>query len=162
MNELEMEKISLNCVELQEYQPNRYPFLMIDHVEEVVPGKYAKGHKNLTMNEWYFPAHFPGGPNMPGALQLEALAQMLTVAITTLPGLKGEVTHALEHKVRYRREILPGEKLDIYTEVLSWKRGICKGRGVASVNGEVACEADMMITIPTILDQYLPKKSAKQ
>jgi len=161
MSEMNMEKFSLNCVELQAYQPNRYPFLMIDHVEEVVPGKYAKGHKNLTMNEWYFPVHFPGGPNMPGALQLEALAQMLTVAITTLPGLKGEVTHALQHTVRYRREILPGEKLDIHTEVLSWKRGICKGRGIASVNGEVACEADMMITIPTILDQYLPKKKTK-
>jgi 3-hydroxyacyl-[acyl-carrier-protein] dehydratase len=153
-----MNKFSLNCVELQEYQPNRYPFLMIDYVDEVVPGQYAKGHKNLTMNEWYFPVHFPQGPNMPGALQLEALAQMLTVAITTLPGLKGCVTHALQHTVRFKREIVPGEKLDIYTEVLSWKRGICKGRGVASVNGEIACQADMMITIPEILEQYLPKK----
>lgn len=156
-----MEKLSLNCVELQEYQPNRYPFLMIDHVEEVVPGKYAKGHKNLTMNEWYFPVHFPGGPNMPGALQLEALAQMLTVAITTLPDLKGKVTHALQHTVRYRREVLPGEKLDIETHVLSWSRGICKGKGIASVNGEIACEAEMMITIPEILEQFLPKKKAK-
>ncbi len=153
-----MEKFSLNCLELQEYQPNRYPFLMIDHVDEVLPGKYAKGYKNLTMNEWYFPVHFPDGPNMPGALQLEALAQMLTVAITTLPGLKGKVTHALQHKVRYKREVKPGEKFEIETVVLSWKRGICKGHGVAKVNGEVACEADMMITIPEILEQYLPKK----
>ncbi|KJZ02763.1 MULTISPECIES: 3-hydroxyacyl-ACP dehydratase FabZ [Pseudoalteromonas] len=156
-----MEKFSLNCVELQEYQPNRYPFLMIDHVEEVIPGKYAKGYKNLTMNEWYFPVHFPDGPNMPGALQLEALAQMLTVAITTLPGLKGKVTHALQHTVRYKREVKPGEKFEIETEVLSWKRGICKGRGVAKVNGEIACEADMMITIPEILEQYLPRKKTE-
>ncbi len=155
-----MEKFSLNCVELQAYQPNRYPFLMIDYISEVVPGNYAKGHKNLTMNEWYFPVHFPGGPNMPGALQLEALAQMLTVAITTLPGLKGKVTHALEHKVRFRREILPGEKLELYCEVLSWKRGVCKGKGIATVNGAEACEAEMMITIPEILDQYLPKKKS--
>lgn len=155
-----MEKFSLNCNELLKYQPNRYPFLMIDHVDEVVPGKYAKGHKNLTMNEWYFPVHFPDGPNMPGALQLEALAQMLTVAITTLPELEGKVTHALQHTVRYRREVLPGERLDIATEVLSWSRGICKGKGVASVNGEIACEAEMMITIPEILEQYLPKKKA--
>ena len=68
---------------------------MIDHVDEVIPGKSAKGYKNLTLNEWYFPKHFPDGPNMPGVLQLEALAQMLTVAITTLPGNKGMVTHAL-------------------------------------------------------------------
>ena len=61
-------KFSLNSVELQEYQPNRYPFLMIDYVDEVSPGKYARGYKNMTMNEWFFPVHFPSGPNMPGAL----------------------------------------------------------------------------------------------
>ena len=153
-----MAGFSLNCIELQEYQPNRYPFLMIDHVDEVVPGKSAKGYKNLTLNEWYFPIHFPDGPNMPGALQLEALAQMLTVALTTLPGNKGKVTHALKHTVRFRKEVLPGEKLVIETEVISWKRGIAKGKGVAYTNGEVACEAEMMITIPDILEKYLPKK----
>lgn len=153
-----MEGFSLNCLELQAYQPNRYPFLMIDHVEEVIPGKMARGYKNLTMNEWYFPVHFPDGPNMPGALQLEAMAQMLTVAITTLPGLKGKVTHALSHIVRFRKEIVPGNQLIIETEVISWKRGICKGKGVGKVNGEVACEAEMLITIPDILEQYLPQK----
>ena len=154
---MNMEGFSLNCVELQEYQPNRYPFLMIDHVEQVVPGKFAKGHKNLTLNEWYFPQHFPGAPNMPGALQLEALAQMLTVAITTLPGLKGKVTHALKHTVRFRKEVLPGQKFVIETTVISWNRGICKGKGIAYTDGEIACEADMLITIPDILEQYLPK-----
>lgn len=153
-----MEGFSLNCYQLLEYQPNRYPFLMIDHVDEVIPGKMARGYKNLTNNEWYFPVHFPGGPNMPGALQLEALAQMLTVAITTLPGLKGRVTHALEHTVRFRKEVLPGDKFVIETEVLSWKRGVCKGRGVAYTNGEVACEADMLITIPEILEEFLPSQ----
>lgn len=147
---------SLNSIELQEYQPNRYPFLMIDHVDLVIPGRKAVGYKNLTLNEWYFPNHFPGAPNMPGALQLEALAQMLTVAITTLPGLKGKVTHALQHTVRFKREVLPGEKLDIRVEVIYWRRGIAKGVGSGSVNGEVACQADMLITIPEILEQHLP------
>lgn len=155
-----VEKFSLDCVQLQAYQPNRYPFLMIDHVDEVVPGQYARGYKNLSLNEWFFPVHFPGAPNMPGALQLEALAQMLTVAITTLPGLQGKVTHALSHTVRYRKEVLPGKKFEIHTEVLSWKRGICKGKGVAYVDQEVACEAEMMITIPDILKQYLPGRPA--
>jgi len=154
-------KFSLNSVELQEYQPNRYPFLMIDYVDEVLPGKYARGYKNMTLNEWFFPVHFPGGPNMPGALQLEALAQMLTVAITTLPGLKGKVTHALSHTVRFKKEVLPGDKFEIKTEVISWKRGICKGKGFAYTNGELACEADMLITIPEILEEYLPKKPEK-
>lgn len=153
-----MEAFSLNCIELQAYQPNRYPFLMIDHVDEVIPGVSAKGYKNLTLNEWYFPVHFPGAPNMPGALQLEALAQMLTVAITTLPGNKGKVTHALSHTVRFRKEVKPGEKFVIETRVLSWKRGIAKGVGIGYTNGEIACEAEMLITIPDILEQFLPKK----
>ena len=135
---------------------------MIDYVDEVLPGKYARGYKNMTLNEWFFPVHFPGGPNMPGALQLEALAQMLTVAITTLPGLKGKVTHALSHTVRFKKEVLPGDKFEIQTEVISWKRGICKGKGFAYTNGELACEADMLITIPEILEEYLPKKPEKK
>lgn len=152
-----MDAFSLDAQALQAYQPNRYPFLMIDHVAAVKPGEYARGYKFLSNNEWYFPVHFPDGPNMPGALQLEAMAQMLTVAITTLPDLKGKVTHALEHTVRFRREVKPGERLDIETEVLSWRRGICKGRGVGKVGDELACEAQMTITIPEILEQYLPK-----
>jgi 3-hydroxyacyl-[acyl-carrier-protein] dehydratase len=95
---------------------------------------------------------------MPGALQLEALAQMLTVAITTLPGLEGKVTHALQHTVRFRREVKPGDRLDIDTTVISWSRGVAKGKGVGSVAGQVACEAEMLITIPDILEQYLPKR----
>ncbi len=153
-----MQEFSLNSLELQEYQPNRYPFLMIDYVTKVKPGVYAEGYKNLTLNEWYFPKHFPNGPNMPGALQLEALAQMLTVAITTLPGQKGMVTHALSHTVRFKKEVLPGKTLFIKTEVLSWKRGICKGKGKGLVDDEVACEADMLITIPEILEKFLPQK----
>lgn len=154
-----MEGFSLNYIQLQDYQPNRYPFIMIDHVDLVIPGKLANGYKNLTLNEWYFPKHFPGAPNMPGVLQLEALAQMLTVAVTTQPGLKGKVTHALQHTIRFRKEVLPGQRLDIETNIISWKRGIAKGRGVGKTNGEIACEADMLITIPEILEQYLPKSS---
>lgn len=151
-------KFSLNSVELLNFQPNRYPFLMIDHVDKVIPGKIAEGYKNLTNNEWYFPIHFPNNPNMPGALQLEALAQMLTVAITTLPGNKGKVTHALSHNVRFKKEVLPGKKFIIKTKVLSWKRGICIGEGAGLVDNEIACEAQMKITIPDILEKFLPKK----
>jgi len=150
--------MKLNAEELKKYQPNRYPFLMIDAVTDVEPGEYAVGYKNLTNNEWYFPVHFPGGPNMPGALQLEALAQMLTVAITTQEGLAGKVTHALQHTVKFKKEVLPGETLHIEARVKSWKRGICKGYAVGRTNGDIACEAEMMITIPEILEEFLPKK----
>ena len=94
---------------------------------------------------------------MPGVLQLEALAQMLTVAITTLPGNKGKITHALSHTVRFRKEVLPGQKFVLKTKVDSWKRGICKGTGLGYTNGTLACEAEMTITFPDILKKYLPK-----
>lgn len=149
---------SLNGEELKEYQPNRYPFLMIDYVTDVEPGKYAKGYKHLSNNEWYFPVHFPGRPNMPGALQLEAMAQMLTVAITTQEGLKGMITHALQHTVRFRKEVLPGQSLVLEAYVDSWRRGVCKGHAIGYTDGTIACEADMTITIPEIFEQYLPKK----
>jgi 3-hydroxyacyl-[acyl-carrier-protein] dehydratase len=79
-----LKKKSLNSVELLDYQPNRYPFLMIDYVTEVVPGKLQMDIKILQIMSGFFQFIFLGRPNVPGALQLEALAQMLTVAITTL------------------------------------------------------------------------------
>ena len=151
-------QFSLNSYELLDYQPNRYPYLMIDFVTCVEPGKFANGYKNLSNNEWFFPKHFPGHPNFPGALQLEALAQMLTVAITTLEGNKGKITYAISHKINLKREVFPGEKFDIKTQVLTWKRGICKGNGQGFVGDQLACEAEMVITIPEILESYLPRK----
>jgi len=153
-----LKTFSLNSVELLDYQPNRYPFLMIDYVTKVKPGEFAEGYKNFTNNEWFFPIHFPGNPNVPGALQLEALAQMLTVAITTLPGNKGKVTHAISHIVKFKKEIFPGQKLEIKTKVESWSRGICKGLGKGFTEGELACEASMTITIPEILKKFLPNE----
>ena len=130
---------------------------MIDYVTKVEPGKYAEGYKNFTNNEWFFPIHFKGHPNVPGALQLEALAQMLTVAITTLPGNKGRATHALSHKINFKKEITPGQKFIIKTKVNSWKRGICLGVASGYVNNEMVCDAEMKITIPEILQKFTPK-----
>jgi len=150
---------SLDACQLLEYQPNRYPFLMIDRIIEVSPGSHAFGYKNLTNNEWFFPKHFEGNPNMPGALQLEAMAQMLTVVITTLPELKGSVTHALEHRVRFFQEVKPGDRLDIHANLLSWKRGIGKGNAICTVDGIKVSSASMMITIPEIFTSYLPSSN---
>ena len=130
---------------------------MIDRVTELFPGKYCIGYKNLSNNEWYFPKHFEGHPNMPGALQLEAMAQMLTVAITSQDGLAGKVTHALQHTVKFRKEVLPGDRLDIDARLLSWKRGIAKGHAVCTVDGQEVSSADMLITIPEIFTTFLPR-----
>lgn len=150
-------KYSLTAQQLQRYQPNRYPLLMIDFVTEVIPGVSAKGYKNLTNNEWFFPIHYPGDPNMPGCLQLEALAQMLTIAILTQDGLEGEYVYGIQHTIRYKKEIHPGDRLDIDAKVLSWKRGICKGYVVGKVNERIVVEADMMIAVPSIFNKFKPK-----
>ena len=155
-----LKPFSLNADELLKYQPNRYPFLMIDRVTEVLPGKYAKGYKNITQNEWYIPCHFPNDPNMPGALQLEAMAQMLTVALLSLPELTGKIVHGLKHTVRFRKEVVPGDRLEIEAEILSFSRGLCRGKAKGVTDGEVACEAEMLISIPDIFKSYLPKKSS--
>lgn len=157
-----MKNSGLSPNQLLRYQPNRYPFLMIDCVTELYPGERALGYKNLTWNEWYFPVHFPGGPNMPGALQLEAMAQMLTVAVTSQDGLEGSVTHALEHKIRFKKELIPGMRLDIDARIIKWRHGICWGTACISVDGAIASSAEMKITIPEILKNHLPSKSLSQ
>lgn len=155
-----MEGFSLDGIELQKYQPNKYPLLMIDYVTNVVPGKLAEGYKNLSNNEWYFPKHFEGHPNMPGCLQLEAMAQMLTMAIVTLPDLACKPVYAVKHIVKYHREIFPGNRLELKAEVKSYRRGLCSGICKGYVDGELACEADMTIAVPEIFNQFIPKKRA--
>lgn len=149
---------SLDAVELLKYQPNRYPFLLIDRVTEVLPGKYAVGFKNVTNNEWYIPAHFPGDPNMPGCLQIEAMAQMLTVAILTMEDMEGKIVHGYKHAGIFHREVRPGDRLEMRAEIDSYKRGLCKGHVKGYIDGELACELESTIIIPDIFNQYKPKK----
>ncbi len=151
------EPFSLDGQELQRFQPNRYPFLMIDRVTEVLPGKYAKGYKNLSNNEWYFPHHFPGHPNMPGVLQTEAMSQMLTVAIMTVPGMEGKVAHGYKANATFHDEVYPGNRLDINAQVISFKHGLCKGKVTCYVDGKLVAELDNTIIVPEVFYQYRPK-----
>lgn len=150
-----MEPISLDLQGILEHQMNRHPYLMIDFAAEVIPGKSAKGHKNVTANDWFIPCHFPGDPNMPGLLQTEALVQMSALMLLTLPGNKGKICYlsALE-KAKYRRKILAGDRLDIETTLLSWKRGVAKCEAIGCVNNEKACEASFVLVMPDIIQQF--------
>lgn len=154
-------RITLDAVELMKYQPNRYPFLLIDRVTEVIPGKSAKGYKNMTNNEWFVPIHFPGNPNMPGCLQIEAMAQMLTVAILTAEGMEGKVVHSYQHCGTFHREVKPGDRLDMESVILSFKRGLCKGVVKGYVDGELACELKTVVIVPDVFNQYKPKADGK-
>lgn len=158
MEDLNMLK-DLDITAIMEYQKNRYPYLLIDYVSEVMPGKSAKGYKNLTMNEWFFPCHYPGCPNMPGMLQIEALVQMFIMTFLTIPEFKGKVTNFLgADNVRFHKRVTPGKRLDIEAELKSFRRGIAKGKAAGYVDGELACEAEFIITIPEELERFTPKR----
>ena len=103
--------MKLNLKQICEYQQNRDPYLMIDYVEEVVPGKFANGYKDLK-EDWFFKVHWKGDPNMPGMLQVEALTQMASFIILTLPNNKGKKLYLTNaDKIKFARKVLPGEKL---------------------------------------------------
>jgi 3-hydroxyacyl-[acyl-carrier-protein] dehydratase len=150
-----METLKLDMAGILEYQKNRFPYLMIDVAEEVVPGKSAKGFKHLTANDWFFECHFPGDPNMPGMLQIEALVQMSALALVTLPGNKGKVCYLTSaDKLLFKRKIVAGDRFDIETEVVSFKRGIAKLKGTGSIAGQLACKAEFSLVVPDIIESF--------
>tara|TARA_B110000967_G_C18789641_1_gene512632 strand:+ start:306 stop:761 length:456 start_codon:yes stop_codon:yes gene_type:complete len=142
-----------------EYQQNRDPYLMIDYVEDLEPGKYANGYKNLKKNEWFFKVHWPNDPNMPGMLQIESLVQMASLSILTMPGNKNKVMYLVTaNKLKFIKKILPGDKLNINTKVMVYKRGMatCAGRG--SVKGQTVCQAEFNLILPEEIKTYSLRK----
>jgi 3-hydroxyacyl-[acyl-carrier-protein] dehydratase len=134
----------MGFAEITKVLPHRYPFLLIDRVVELDPGKRVKAYKNVTANEDFFNGHFPGLPVMPGVLQLEALAQAAAVLASTF-GDFDPATHVAYlmsmDEVKFRRIVVPGDRLDLEVEVQHMKRSIAKVHGRATVDGERAAEA---------------------
>ena len=150
-----MENLRLDLNGIHEYQQNRYPYLLIDFAEEVIPGVSAKGYKDLTQKDWFFECHWPGDPNMPGMLQIEALIQMAALMVLTLPGNKGKIVYLTSaNNIKLSKKIVPGDRLDIETKLLSWKRGVGSCSSLGSVNREIACRAEFNIVMPDILNKY--------
>lgn len=147
---------NLKVPQIMEYQQNRFPLLFVDVITEAEPGKYAKGYKNFTYDEWFFPAHFADEPNVPGVVQLEALTQVFLMSFLTIPEYKGKKTGFVSNSCRYRKKIEPGQRLDILAELKSFRRGLAKGRSIGYVDGEIACEADLEVAIPDIMAKYRP------
>ncbi len=143
---------SLDTLELKDYVQFRYPFLLIDRVTKVIPGKSAKGYKFFSNNDWFFSGHFPDAPMVPGALQFEAIGQMLCVALNTLPGMAGTIPKLLSFDVKCRKPVLPGDRFDIEVKILFWRDGICKGKGVGYVDGETVCEATVLHAVTELME----------
>ena len=137
------------------YQRNRFPYLMIDVAQEVVPGKSVKGYKNLTANDWFFKCHFPGDPNMPGLLQIEAIVQLSALAILTLSGNKGKVMYLSKvSNSKFKKKVIIGYRLDMYSKVISYKRGIAKFQGKATVKNNKVCQVDFELVLPDEVDKF--------
>lgn len=138
----------LNTQQIMEILPHRNPFLLIDTIEELVPGEKAVAKKNVTMNEPYFMGHFPGNPVMPGVLIIEALAQTGAVAILCQDEWKGKTAYfAGINNAKFKQKVVPGDTLELTTEIIKVKGHIGVGRAVAKVNGKTACMAELTFAI---------------
>ncbi len=129
--------------------PHRYPFLLVDRVLEVVPGKRVRGLKNVTINEPFFQGHFPGHPIMPGVLLIEAMAQcggVLMMSLLEQPETKLVYFSSID-KARFRKPVLPGDQVEFQLHMLRYRSNTCKMAGVATVDGEKVAEAELLAAI---------------
>lgn len=138
----------LNVTDIMNTIPHRYPFLLIDTIEELEEGQKAVGKKCVSVNEPFFQGHFPGNPVMPGVLIIEALAQVGAVAMLSLPDMKGKTAYfAGIDKARFRQKVVPGDVLMLETSIIKVKGPIGIGKAVATVNGKKVAEAELTFAI---------------
>lgn len=140
----------MDIQEIQALLPHRYPFLLVDRVVELVPGQKIVAFKNVTMNEPHFNGHFPGHPVMPGVLILEALAQASAILAYKTEGM--DPTQSVSYLMtvdgaRFRKPVVPGDRLQLTVEVLRHKGAVWKTKGTATVEGVKVAEGEFMATV---------------
>lgn len=134
--------------EIEEIIPQRDPFLMIDEVENFIPGESAVCYKNVSEDEWYFKGHFPGNPIMPGVLIAESLAQTGAVAILSQEENKNK--NALFggiDKMKFKKQVIPGDRLKLEVKIIKRKGPIGIGEGIATVDGKVAAKGEFTFAV---------------
>lgn len=141
------------AAELFSYLPHRYPFMLVDRVTELVIDESIKGFKNITINEELFNGHFPGQPILPGVLILEAMAQLSGVLAFESKGKRPAdgVNYLFGgvEKARFRRPVVPGDRLEMHSTILADRRGVMKFTCEAHVDGELACAATLTVVEQT-------------
>lgn len=140
----------MDQAEIRRLLPHRYPFLLVDRVIEIVPGQKLLAYKNVSVNEEFFNGHFPGHPVMPGVLILEALAQASAILAYKTSGFdpKEKVAYLMGvDGARFRKPVIPGDRLQLEIEVIRQKGALLKTRGVATVDGTKVAEAEFLATI---------------
>ncbi|MGM7681990.1 3-hydroxyacyl-ACP dehydratase FabZ [Cytobacillus sp. Hm23] len=138
----------LDVTAIKDIIPHRYPFLLVDKIIEVDEGKRAVGIKNVTANEEFFNGHFPDFPVMPGVLIVEALAQVGAVAMLKKEENRGRLAFfgGIDN-CRFKKQVKPGDQLRLEVEMTRVRGSIGKGKAVATVDGEIACETEIMFAL---------------
>ena len=138
----------LSIDDIQRILPHRYPFLLVDRILDMEPGKRVVGIKNVTVNEAFFQGHFPGKPVMPGVLVIEAMAQVGAAGILAMPEFEGKIAlFAGIDKARFRRQVVPGDQLRIEVNVLRLRGSVGKSEARAYVGEDLAAEAELMFAV---------------
>ena len=134
----------LNIKQIEEILPHRHPFLLVDYIEDYEPGEFAVGYKCVTFREDFFKGHFPQQPVMPGVLIIEALDQVGAIAVLSLPENKGKLAFFGGIKnAKFRKQVIPGDRLRLETEIIKCKGPMGIGKAVATVDGKLAAEAEI-------------------
>jgi len=147
---LRVEGVVLSTREIEALIPHRWPFLLVDRIVEYQPVRgFIRGEKAVSAGEWFFQGHFPGLPVMPGVLQVEALAQTMGVYVAQQEGFGDRLgLFAGIEECRFKRVVQPGDRLSLEVTMEKLGRRFGRARAVASVDGEVACEATLSFIIP--------------
>lgn len=148
--------------EIQEYHRHRYPYILIDRIESIEPGKSARAYKYFSENEWLFHCSSKENQPVPFTMVIEVLTEAFLMPVLTLDDNKGKITNFISaDEAHVYADVYPGARLEVSAEIKSWRRGVAVGCAWGYIDGKLVCDAKLKFVIPEIMEQFRPKASKK-